>query len=100
MMMIGQNFNPTCARYLRMVDGEEVEHIGKVAPERPFDLVGQNLPYDGDWKSTLKKNLGWNYKMENGCLAIYATTGIFNVSRLHVIRTLPCRFLRFNRNFR
>ena len=78
MMLVGQSFNPTCERYLRQVDRglmDEVKQFGKIAPERPFDLVGKNMPYEGNWKDKLKKNLEWNFKMQDGCLAIYATEG-------------------------
>lgn len=93
MAMIGHRFNETTARYLRKCDQENFEPCKAVTPERPFEFDGQKVifmniltiffifafqksPYDGDWKTTLKKNLPWKHSMKEGCLNIYMTSGI------------------------
>ena len=94
--MIGHRFNETTARYLRKCDQENFEPCQAVTPERPFEFDGQKVnfmnvlkqflylqlnfafqksPYDGDWKTTLKKNLPWKHSMKEGCLHIYMTSG-------------------------
>lgn len=77
--MAGQTFHPTTSTYLRKVDKKNsmAQNVSEVTPERPYNVDGSiTNPYTGDWKSTLAPDLDWNFKMRNGSLEIYATTGI------------------------
>ena len=95
--MAGQTFNPTTSRFLRKVDGkEQFISIEKVTPEKPYRQDGTfEQPYEGDWKSTLPGNLGWNFKMRNGSLEIYATPGNNIISSYTVLTRGQLHFAIF-----
>ena len=84
MKMANQTFNPTTAKYLARVDGEQdPQPHPRVTPVCPYDDNNQSCPYDGNWKKSLLPNLGYHYKMRNGILEVYATkVGYFKTQSL------------------